>query len=127
MFLFLFTPVWSQEEISVTTIRGTVVDKQSQYPLPGATVVLLNSDPIKATSTNADGNFRLENVPVGRQSFQVTMMGYEPMVFTNLLLNSGKEFTLNVQLVEAVTELNTVEISATNNKCTDNFYASIFS
>jgi hypothetical protein len=114
--LMISSLVWSQDQITVTTIRGTVVDKQSQYPLPGATIILIASDPVKATTTNADGNFRLENVPVGRQSFQVSMMGYEPMVYSNLLLNSGKEFTLNVQLVESVTELNTVEISATNNK-----------
>lgn len=106
----------AQDQTSVTTVRGTVVDKQSQYPLPGATIILLNSDPAKAAATNADGNFRLENVPVGRQSFQVTMIGYEPMVYTNLLLNSGKEFTLNVQLIETVTEMNTVEVIATNNK-----------
>lgn len=101
---------------NTTSIRGTVVDKQSQYPIPGATVVLLGSEPPKATSSDLDGNFRLENVPVGRQNLQVQMLGYEPMVFTNLLLNSGKELSLNVQLIESVTTLNAVEITASDNK-----------
>ncbi|MBL0315395.1 MAG: carboxypeptidase-like regulatory domain-containing protein [Flavobacteriales bacterium] len=76
--LFALTILQSsaQDQTSVTTVRGTVVDKQSQYPLPGATIILLNSDPAKAAATNADGNFRFENIPVGRQSFQVTMIGY---------------------------------------------------
>lgn len=101
---------------NTTTIRGTIVDKQSQYPIPGATVILLESNPAVGTASDADGNFRLENIPVGRQSVQVMMLGYEPMVFTNLLLNSGKELTLNVQLIESVATLNDVEITAQNNK-----------
>jgi hypothetical protein len=115
--LIISLPNLSQTtESKTTTIRGTVVDKQSQYPMPGATIVLLGSEPPKATSTDADGNFRLENIPVGRQGIQIIMLGYEPMVFANLLLNSGKELTLNVQLVESVTTLNAVEITATDNK-----------
>jgi hypothetical protein len=106
----------AQENTSLTTVRGNVVDKQSQYPIPGATIVLLESDPVKGTVSDLDGHFRLENVPVGRQSIQVMMIGYETLVFTNLLLNSGKELTLNVQLVESVETLGEVEISAEGNK-----------
>ncbi len=103
-------------EITTTTVRGVVIDKQSQFPIPGATIVLMDSDPVKGTASDIDGNFRLEEVPVGRQSIQVVMIGYEPLVFTNLLLNSGKELTLNVQLIESVAELKAVEISAQNSK-----------
>jgi hypothetical protein len=114
--LLSFTTLAQTENSATTSIRGTVVDKQSQFPLPGATVFLVNSSPAKGTSSDQDGNFRLEEVPVGRQTVQVVMLGYEPMVFTNILLNSGKELTLNVQLVESIATLNTVEISAQNNK-----------
>ena len=34
------------------TIRGTVVDKQTQSLLPGAIIFILNSDPLLVTSTN---------------------------------------------------------------------------
>ncbi len=103
-------------EITTTTVRGVVIDKQSQFPIPGATIVLMDSDPVKGTVSDVDGKFRLEEVPAGRQSIQVVMIGYEPLVFTNLLLNSGKELTLNVQLIESVAELKAVEISAQNSK-----------
>ncbi|MGE5355614.1 MAG: carboxypeptidase-like regulatory domain-containing protein [Deltaproteobacteria bacterium] len=46
------------------TIRGTVVDKNSQLTLPGATVVLLNSDPAVGTSTDMDGYFILKILPL---------------------------------------------------------------
>ncbi len=48
------------------TIRGTVIDKNTQAPLPGAKIILLNSDPVVGTPTDIDGKFKLENVPIGR-------------------------------------------------------------
>ena len=43
---FISKPVFSQETIVLTqTIRGQVVDKETQTTLPGASVVILNTDP----------------------------------------------------------------------------------
>ena len=50
---FISKPVFSQETIVLTqTIRGQVVDKETQMTLPGATVIVLETDPLKATITN---------------------------------------------------------------------------
>ncbi len=114
--LIFFIAASQAQSTTTTTIRGVVVDKQSQFPIPGANIILSDTDPVKAAVSDVDGHFRLTDVPVGRQSVQVIMMGYEPMVYTNVLLNSGKELTLIVELIEVVTTLNTVEISAQNNK-----------
>ena len=46
------------------TIRGVVVDKISQVPLPGVNVILLGSEPLKGTTTDIDGQFRLSGVAV---------------------------------------------------------------
>ncbi|MFM9984174.1 MAG: carboxypeptidase regulatory-like domain-containing protein [Flavobacteriales bacterium] len=106
----------AQTEVLTTTVRGTVVDKQSQYPIPGAVIVLKDSNPVKGTTSDLDGNFRLEGVPVGRITIEVNMVGYEPSTHPNLLVNSGKEFELNVQLTESVASTGTVEILADQNK-----------
>jgi len=37
------------------SVRGQVIEKQTLMPLPGATVILLETDPIVGTTTNADG------------------------------------------------------------------------
>ena len=52
------------------TLRGTVVDKVSQSPIPGAIVQLLNSDPANATMTNEKGIFKLIQVPIGKQTIK---------------------------------------------------------
>ena len=50
------------------TIKGKVIDKDSHQPLFGVNVLLVNSNPLRGASTDADGNFRIENVNVGRSS-----------------------------------------------------------
>lgn len=99
-----------------SAIRGTVVDKQSQFPLPGVTVILLDSEPMKGIATDIDGHFRLEDVPVGRHAIQISFIGYEPQVLSNLLLTSGKELEVNVQLVESINQVDVVEVVAKDNK-----------
>lgn len=93
------------------TIRGTVIDKQTLQPIIGARVVLLESNPVIGAVTNIEGQFRLENVPVGRQSVSITYMGYEAVVMQNLAVSS-KEMVLNIEMTEAVNSLNEVEITA---------------
>jgi hypothetical protein len=41
------------------TIKGTVLDKQSQAPLPGVIVQVLNTTPPLGAATGADGGFRI--------------------------------------------------------------------
>ena len=46
------------------TVRGVVVDKVSQATLPGATLILVNSNPLVGVNTDQDGKFQFSNVPV---------------------------------------------------------------
>jgi hypothetical protein len=48
------------------TVRGTIVDVDSKLPLAGATLVILGTDPMVGTSTDMNGIFRFENIPLGR-------------------------------------------------------------
>ena len=59
------------------TVRGRVVDVESKTPIIGATVIILGSDPLKGGVTDVDGEFRIENVQVGRKSFKIDYIGYE--------------------------------------------------
>ncbi|NQU88419.1 MAG: TonB-dependent receptor [Mariniphaga sp.] len=93
-------------------IRGVVVDKQSQVPLPGANVALFDSDISIGTSTNENGEFRLEYVPVGRQSIQVSFIGYFSATIKNLIVNSAKETVLFIELEEKVITTEEVRVIA---------------
>ena len=59
LFFSLFKLIAQDNSKPEQVIRGKVVDKQSQTPLPGANIILLESDPPLGTSTNSAGDFRL--------------------------------------------------------------------
>ncbi|RIH66287.1 TonB-dependent receptor [Mariniphaga sediminis] len=83
-------------------VRGVVVDKQTQMPLPGAHVVLTGSDPLAATATNPEGEFRLTNVPLGRQRLVVSSIGYHNRQINNLIIHSARETVLFIEMEEKV-------------------------
>ncbi len=93
----------------VQNIRGIVLDKNSQNPLIGANVFLPETSPILGNSTDLDGRFTIENVPLGRYTIKITYIGYQPVILNNMELTAGKELILNVELLENV-QLEEVEV-----------------
>ena len=116
LFLLLAASAVTMGQTVTQTIRGEVIDRDSRQPLIGATVVLLDTNNLVGTTTDIDGRFRLEKVPVGRIGLTINYVGYEPSVLTNLELTSGKELVLTVELSESVEQLQEVTISAERNK-----------
>ena len=111
--LFLFSNSFSQSLNQ--TIRGVVTDQDSKLPIPGATVTVTGSSPIR-TVTDIEGNFRFDNVSIGRFSVQISSIGYESVNLTNIIVNSGKETVLNINMQEAVVQLNDVVVTYNRNK-----------
>ncbi|MBT6766282.1 MAG: carboxypeptidase-like regulatory domain-containing protein [Prolixibacteraceae bacterium] len=98
------------------TIRGQVVDKESQTTLPGANVVILNTVPLKATTTDINGNFRIDNIPVGRHNLQVSYVGYISYLISEMQVTASKEIVLKVQLQEDAFVLDAVTVKAFKDK-----------
>lgn len=94
------------------TVRGIVTDADSKQTLEGVAVILSENPTISSTS-DAKGNFKLLNIPVGRQAFQFTLLGYNTRTVSNIEVTSGKEVILNIELTEKVYETKAVEITAT--------------
>ncbi len=94
------------------TVKGTVIDKDSQIPLIGANIVIRSIDPFMGSTTDVDGYFRIEDVPTGRLQIEITYLGYEPQFISQVLLTSGKELVINVGLIESVESLDEVVVTA---------------
>lgn len=98
-FSFLFLNAYTQ---TITqTIKGVVVDKQSQTPIPGAIIQVVNSNPLLGTSTNEQGEFKITNVPIGRLQIKIQVISYKEKYIT-INLNAGKESITNIELEESV-------------------------
>ncbi len=110
IFYISLSGVLAQENFQ--SIRGRVLDQDSKYPLIGATVVVVNSDPILGSSTDYDGYYRIEKVPYGRHDIKISYLGYTEKTIPNVLVTAGKEFELNVELIESVILQDEVVIKA---------------
>ncbi|GHN03259.1 prevent-host-death protein [Cytophagales bacterium WSM2-2] len=100
--LLLIGALGANAQTLTQTVRGTVTDKISKTPLPGATVIVQNSDPMIGVTTDADGNFKLSSVPVGNQTIKISFIGYKDAVLPNVVVNSGKETVLAVPMDEDI-------------------------
>jgi hypothetical protein len=94
----------------IQTIRGKVVDNVSQMPLIGVTLVVSETN-INGVS-DENGDFILENVPVGRQQVKAQYLGYESYSSEDLIVSSTKEIYLDILLKEQVEITETVVVSA---------------
>lgn len=91
-------------------IKGRVLDMDTHNSLPGVNVFIVGSNPLIGASTDAEGYFLLENVPVGRYTIQFSFMGYDAAIFKEIALGSGKEVVLNVLLKESFQQLGEVTV-----------------
>ena len=119
--LFLAIHAYGQ---STQTIRGKVIDEVNNTPLIGVNIIVVGTtDAQFGSTTDADGNYRINNVPLGRHSLRVTYIGYEEQTVSNIVVTAGKEVVLNFGLTESVSQLSEVVIvsdtkedkTATNN------------
>lgn len=108
LFVALTLNIYGQKPTQ--TIRGTVIDAQTHETLPGANIILVGKN--RGTTTNIHGNFQMENIEVGRYRLKVSYVGYEPVVIPELLLGSGKEKVLEIELQPAYSDLQEVVVEA---------------
>lgn len=97
-------------------IKGIVVDKQSEIPLMGATVELLDQQINTGVITDLDGRFTIKDVPVGRQIIRVSYIGFESTTLPNIEVTTGKDVLLNISLIESFNQLDEVIVTSETNK-----------
>ena len=110
-FLFATTLLFAQQPTQ--TVRGRVLDADTQQPLIGAAVIL---GPESGTVTDEYGIFRLENVPIGRVDLALSYLGYENLTVPNIVVNSGKEVVLHLLMQESTVKMSEVTVTASRNK-----------
>lgn len=97
---------------STQTIRGYVIDDVSKIKLPGVNVRVELPDKVLGSATDTNGEYKIEGIPLGRQTIRVSFIGYEDQVIPNVIVTAGKEVILNFSLTESVSKLDEVIITA---------------
>ena len=97
---FVATPVMAQE--TTAAVRGTVAEAGN--PVAGATVVIRHepSGTTFRTTTDADGSFSASGLRLGGPfTVEVNADGYEQTSVTELFLQAGQPFRLDVEMQNA--------------------------
>lgn len=112
LFLFFFLLVNSQLVFSQISqnIRGKVVENTSKQPIEKVSVIIENAN--LQTITNSYGEFVFENVPTGRYTLSVSCLGFTKRKISELLLQSGKELVLEIELTTSTSNLEELTITA---------------
>ncbi len=92
---------WAQDQTQ--TLRGTVVDQETQQPLPGVTVrIMVGEETVTGTYSDESGKYRIERAPLGRIVLIATLQGsYSEYKRDNILVTSAREAVHDIELVPA--------------------------
>lgn len=95
------------------TVRGKVFDSETNFPLYGAKVEVFTGDSLKRyrAITNEEGQFTIEQVPVGKHQLEVKIPSHDIKLIT-IEVNSGKETVVNIPMSERIIEQQEVKVTA---------------
>ncbi len=106
--IFIFISVIPQNLYQ--TVRGKIIDSDSETPLIGATIQIEGSSPMIVTVSDLEGNFVMENIPVGRHTFVFSYIGYRKQTVPEIMVGSAKEILFTIKLKEQVHQIDEATI-----------------
>ena len=116
-FVFVTSTVAFSQAQYTQTVRGHITDKVSAVGLPGVVIRLMNDSTKKhIATTDANGNFKLDAIPVGRRSFIVSFFGYTTIPLSDVVITSGKETFLNIEMEESLVQMDEVVVNGDEQK-----------
>ncbi len=77
-------------------IRGRVTDAETGEPLVGANVIIQGT--LLGSATDANGEYLISNVPVGKQTIEVSYIGYQTLVRKDVLVILDQTITEDFKL-----------------------------
>jgi hypothetical protein len=110
-FLVLVTPLQTLGQAITQSIRGTVVSEAGS-PIPGVSITFVSDEAPQGGTTDDEGKFRINGVPVGRYTLALHAVGYNEMLIPGLLVDAGKETVLEIRLEKRIHDLQEVEVTA---------------
>ena len=114
---FLLIAFGSYAQQPTQIVRGKAVDAESQFPIYGVKIQIFTSDSTAKYRgiTDADGEFAISNVPVGKHELVASYMTYDTKTIT-IEVTSGKEVIVKVPMQESFKVKEEDEVVVTGRK-----------
>ena len=93
-------------------VRGKVIDTDSKFPLENVSVAIFDTAYINGTETDKNGNFTVEKIPLGRINIKASLIGYNDAFIPEIVVSSGKEVFVNIELKESIITTEEIEVTA---------------
>ena len=93
-------------------ISGFVIDAKTQEPIPVVNVQVVEQ-PTFGAVTDASGNFNIKGIEVGTYSLKATLIGYESIILTNIVVSTGRSTKVSIKLNEQAVQVGGVTVNAT--------------
>ena len=91
-------------------ITGEIYDGTTNEPLASVNVSIVGTT--LGASTEIDGRFNIQRVPVGTYSVRVTAIGYTPFIATDIVIMVAKPTDIRIPLIESLVQVEGVQITA---------------
>ena len=106
--LFSLAPLAAAE---IGEITGRIIDRASQQPLPNANIRLLGTQ--LGALTGTDGSFVIGDVPENVYKLQVSFIGYQSYIETDVrVIRHKSTFIEEIELSQASIELKSVVVTS---------------
>jgi outer membrane receptor protein involved in Fe transport len=77
-------------------LEGTIIDKETNETLPGATVILIGT--YKGASTDMDGHYVIEDIKPGDYAVKITYIGYSDKIINGIQIAKGQTKKLDSKI-----------------------------
>ena len=108
--LSLFAATVAVQAQTTGTITGTVIDSRTKEPLIGVNVIVIDTN--MGASTDSEGRYIIQRVPVGAYRLRFDYIGYEPLLKTDVIVKSSRSETVNASLMQTMLEGEEVVVTA---------------
>lgn len=116
LLFFLVFPVYSYSQTG--TIKGKIVDAQTNEPLIGASVLIEGTT--SGAAADLDGNYIIQNVGTGTYTLIASYVAYQSETKTGIVVKSNNETTVDFLLSTDDISLQEVEVVARANRESEN-------
>ncbi|MBP8023742.1 MAG: carboxypeptidase-like regulatory domain-containing protein, partial [Paludibacter sp.] len=107
--IVLLFSIFAQITFAQTGIQGIVMDKKYKEPLTGAAILIEGTT--NGTTADIDGNYTL-NVNPGKYTLVISYVSYKSQKIADVIVQSGKTTTVNIDMEEAALMLESVQVVA---------------
>ncbi|MCB9258206.1 MAG: TonB-dependent receptor [Ignavibacteriales bacterium] len=95
---------------NIGEITGKVIDRVTKEGLPGVNVIVEETN--FGSSTDLNGEFKIQNIPVGNYKVRASFIGYDAITKADVIVNSAKPTFLEFRLSESIIELEGVTVTS---------------